>query len=532
MSTTTSVKQMKPIILGIIIGGILTFSATRFITLLETDQATTMVSQEKKPIYWVAPMDANYKKDKPGKSPMGMDLVPVYDDGGAGPNEGAGTIRILPDVINNLGVRTVTANYKSLHTEINTVGYVAYNEEKLVHINPRVQGWIEKLYVKSVGDRVKNNQPLYDIYSPELVNAQEELLLAIDRKNSRLIKAAENRLSALQLSKVAIEKLKETKKVQQRITFYSPQKGVVENLNVREGSFVKPGSTLMSIVDLSEVWVEAEVFERQAGQVKMATPATMTLDYLPGRTWEGQVDYIYPTLNAKTRTVKVRLRFDNEKGEFKPNMFAQIAIHTTDDEQALIIPKEALIRTGKQDRVVLALGEGSFKSVEVLVGRYGSESVEILKGLSDGEEVVSSAQFLLDSESSKSSDFKRMYYEISDKEPSQKVSDQDKSMKMSGSNSKVSSTSVSSATVNGTVVSAMLDHRMVTINREAIEKWGRAANIVDFIVDEKVDMTLFSKHAYVMFTFDIRDDNFIIVSAMAMTKADATLKNAANDQGE
>ncbi|MFT6209135.1 MAG: Cu(I)/Ag(I) efflux system membrane fusion protein, partial [Colwellia sp.] len=193
MSTTTSVKQMKPIILGIIIGGILTFSATRFITPLETDQATTMVSQEKKPIYWVAPMDANYKKDKPGKSPMGMDLVPVYDDGGAGPNEGAGTIRILPDVINNLGVRTVIANYKSLHTEINTVGYVAYNEDKLVHINPRVQGWIEKLYVKSVGDRVKNNQPLYDIYSPELVNAQEELLLAIDRKNSRLIKAAENR---------------------------------------------------------------------------------------------------------------------------------------------------------------------------------------------------------------------------------------------------------------------------------------------------------------------------------------------------
>jgi Cu(I)/Ag(I) efflux system membrane fusion protein len=423
--------------------------------------------------------------------------------------------------VNNLGVRTTTARYKALHTKINTVGYVTYNEDKLVHIHPRVQGWIEKLHVKATGDTVKKNQPLYDIYSPELVNAQEELLLALDRKNSRLITASENRLSALQLPKSAIEKLKKTKKVQQNITFYSPQNGVVENLNIREGFFVKPGSTLMAIGDLSDVWVEAEVFERQAGQVKNSTPVTMTLDYLPGKTWEGKVDYIYPTLDAKTRTVKVRLRFDNEEGEFKPNMFAQIAIHTTGDEQALLIPKEALIRTGNQDRVVLALGEGSFKSVEVSVGRYDSESVEILQGLSEGERVVSSAQFLLDSESSKSSDFKRMNHETA----------QDGSTQKDMGNSK---DSVSSATVNGTVVSVMADHRMVTIDREAILKWGREADRVDFIVDENVDIALFSNDAYVMFTFEIRDGNFIIVSAMAMDmpKTEPVIKDAANDKGE
>jgi Cu(I)/Ag(I) efflux system membrane fusion protein len=329
-------------------------------------------------------MDANYKRDKSGKSPMGMDLVPVYDDGGKGPDEGPGTIWISPDVVNNLGVRTSTASYKSLHTEINTVGYVTYNEDKLVHIHPRVEGWIEKLYVKAVGDPIKKNQPLYDIYSPALVNAQEELLLALDRKNNRLISAAENRLTALQLPKLAIEKLKKIKNVQQTITFYSPQNGVVETLKIREGFFVKPGSTLMTIVDLSEVWIEGEVFERQAGQVKTGIPITMTLDYLPGKTWQGQVDFIYPTLDPKTRTVKVRIRFKNENGDFKPNMFAQIAIHTTGNEQALLIPKEALIRTGNQDRVVLALGEGSFKSVAVRVGRYDSESVEILEGLNEG----------------------------------------------------------------------------------------------------------------------------------------------------
>lgn len=464
-------NNIKPIVIGMVIGGFLTFGVYSFMAPTNSGEASSVVTAEKKPLYWVAPMDANYKRDKPGKSPMGMDLVPVYDDGGKGPDEGPGTIRISPDVVNNLGVRTAIVSYKSLHTEINTVGYVTYDEDKLVHIHPRVQGWIEKLYVKAIGDPVKKGQPLYEIYSPELVNAQEELLLALDRKNSRLISAAENRLSALQLPKSSIVKLKKTKKVQQTITFYSPQNGVVENLKIREGFFVKPGSTLMSIGDLSEVWVEAEVFERQAGQVKTGTPVTMTLDYLPGKTWQGKVDYIYPTLDAKTRTVKVRLRFKNEEGEFKPNMFAQIAIHTTGDEQALLIPKEALIRTGNQDRVVLALGEGSFKSVAVSVGRYDSESVEILEGVHDGEKVVSSAQFLLDSESSKSSDFKRMNSDVDEADASMP----------------------SSVWVQASIESMMADHKMLTLAHEAIPEWEWPEMTMDFIASDSVDFSLLSE---------------------------------------
>jgi Cu(I)/Ag(I) efflux system membrane fusion protein len=533
MSKNIVHNNSKTIIIGMVIGSILTLGVYSFITPAKNEQAISAKTAEKKPLYWVAPMDANYMKDKPGKSPMGMDLVPVYDDDGKGPDAGVGTIRISADVENNLGVRTSIANFSSLHSEINTMGYITFDESKIVHIHPRVQGWIEKLYVKAVGDPVKQHQALYDIYSPELVNAQEELLLALERKNSRLITAAENRLMALQLPKSAIIKLKKTRQVQQKITFYAPQNGVVKTLNIREGFFVKPGTTLLSIADLSQVWLEAEVFERQVNQVKVGAPVTMTLDYLPGRTWQGQVDYIYPTLDAKTRTVKIRSSFSNEESEFKPSMFAQVVIHSISDKQALLIPQEALIRTGKQDRVVLALGEGSFKSIAVTVGRYDRNNVEILSGLDAGEKVVSSAQFLLDSESSKSSDFKRMHHESDQEGSDQEDSAQDKPSEMDMSNMNDSAAdTVSSATVNGTVVNVMLDHRMVTIDREAIVEWGRAADRVDFIVDDKVDMTLFSNNAYVMFTFEIREGNFIIVSAMTMPKTDAVMKNSANDKGE
>ncbi|NQZ81334.1 MAG: efflux RND transporter periplasmic adaptor subunit, partial [Colwellia sp.] len=278
-------------IIGVSVGGVATYSLFSNNTAGVDTHSTVEKKAANEPLYWVAPMDANYQRDKPGKSPMGMDLVPVYADDGKGPDEGVGTIRISSNVINNLGVRTVSAQYKPLHTQINTVGYIVYDEDKLVHIHPRVEGWIEKLYVKSIGDPVKKGQALYDIYSPELVNAQEELLLALERKNKRLIKAAENRLVALQLPQLAIKTLIKTRQVKQNITFYAPQKGVIENLKIREGFFVKPGSTLMSIGDLSEVWVEAEVFERQAALVKTDTPVTMTLDYIPGKSWQGKIDY-------------------------------------------------------------------------------------------------------------------------------------------------------------------------------------------------------------------------------------------------
>ncbi|MFT6310610.1 MAG: Cu(I)/Ag(I) efflux system membrane fusion protein [Porticoccus sp.] len=359
-----------------------------------------------KPSYWVAPMDANYRRDKPGKSPMGMDLIPVFKD----TDDDLGVVRISPDVINNLGVRTALVTRDVLRAEIRTVGYVKYDEDQLKHIHPRVEGWIENLYVKAAGDPITKNQPLYDLYSPQLVNAQEEYLLALSRNNNSLISASENRLKALQLSPSFINQLGKNKKVQQTITFDAPQDGVIDNLNIREGFFVKPGTTLMSIAVLDQVWVEAEIFERQAALVKIGLPVTMTVDYMQGHVWEGQVDYVYPTLDPKNRTARVRLRFENADKLLKPNMFTGVVIHRQSDAPTLLVPKQAVIRTGARNVVVQALGNGKFKSIEVELGASDGTNIAISKGLKEGETVVVSAQFLLDSESSKDSDFKRMDY--------------------------------------------------------------------------------------------------------------------------
>lgn len=365
--------------------------------------------EHKQPLYWVAPMDPNYRRDQPGKSPMGMDLIPVYQNEGSNADN-PGTITISPDVINNLGVRTAKVTRGTMQREINTVGYVQYDEDQLIHIHPRVEGWIEKLYVTAAGNPVRQGDPLYTLYSPQLVNAQEELLLALNRNNARLIKAAEDRLNALQIDSAIIAELKRDRTIKQTLTFYAPQTGVVDNLNIREGFFVKPGTTLMSVGTLNDVWVEAEIFERQAALVNVGLPVTMTLEYLPGRRWQGQVDYVYPTLDPKTRTARIRLRFSNDDQALKPNMFAQVAIYTDAAQDVLMIPRDAVIRTAKQDRVVLALGEGQFKSIAVELGHLNDQYAEIRKGLSAGEGVVTSAQFLLDSESSKSSDFRRLHH--------------------------------------------------------------------------------------------------------------------------
>ncbi len=465
---TITLKKTGPLLISALLGAALTVTA--YSLFVEGEQAPAAKSSERTPLYWVAPMDPNYTRDKPGKSPMGMDLIPVYDDGGSGSDTGPGTIKISPEVINNLGVRTALVARKPLHTEIKTVGYVQYDEDQLVLIHPRVEGWIEKLYVKAAGDPVKKDQPLYEIYSPALVNAQEELVIALGRNNARLIQAAEDRLKALRLPMNTIRDLKKTKKVTQTITIYAPKDGVVDNLNIREGFYVKPGTTLMSIGTLDQIWVEAEVFERQAFQVSVGLPVTMSLDYLPGKTWVGKVDYIYPALNAKTRTLKVRLRFDNENDELKPNMFAQVIIHAESSVDSLLIPKEAVIRSGSFDRVVLALGEGRFKSVKVKIGRFDVQSAEILSGLEAGENIVVSAQFLLDSESSKTSDFKRMNAK-SDEETAQ---------------SQTQTQAQTPVWVEATINSLMAGHRMINVSHEAIEEWQWPKMTMDFIVAEQV----------------------------------------------
>ncbi len=369
-------------------------------------EVAVVADAEPEPLYWVAPMDPNYRRDGPGKSPMGMDLVPVYAD--ADPDNAPGTVKVSSAVVNNLGVRTAPVTQTDWQSEIRTVGYVTYDEDRLLHIHPRVSGWVEKLYVKAAGDPVEQGQALYSLYSPELVNAQEELLIAVKRNNSALITAATERLRALQLDEDFIEKLRRRGKASQLVTFYASRSGVLNELQIREGFYVQPGTTMMSIGQLDEVWVEAEVFERQLIELQPGLAVTMTLDFLPSRQWHGQVDYVYPELDSKLRTARVRLRFANPDRLLKPNMFASVTIHGKPSSAVLTVPKEALIRAGSQNRVVRALGDGRFRSVAVDIGRSNASLMEVLGGLSAGDEVVTSGQFLLDSESSKNADFSRL----------------------------------------------------------------------------------------------------------------------------
>jgi Cu(I)/Ag(I) efflux system membrane fusion protein len=356
-------------------------------------------------LYWVAPMDPNFRRDEPGKSPMGMDLRPVYaDDVDAVP----GTVKIDPTVVNNLGVRSTAAEIGPLSRRIETVGYIGYDEDTLQHVHTRVDGWIETLATKATGDPVEKGQLLFELYSPTLVNAQQEYLATLASGNDMLQSASRDRLAALGVTGSEIERLQRERTASQRVRVYAEADGVIAHLGVREGIFVTPATEVMSVARLDRVWVLAEVFERQAAWVAPGQQAEVELDYLPGRKWQGTVDYVYPELDATTRTLKVRIRFDNEGEILRPNMFARVTLLGTATEPVVHVPREALIRGGDVDRVVLSLGDGRFRSQEVETGIESGDRVAIRVGLSAGDQIVTSGQFLIDSESDIESGLSRM----------------------------------------------------------------------------------------------------------------------------
>ncbi|MGD9020347.1 MAG: efflux RND transporter periplasmic adaptor subunit [Lysobacterales bacterium] len=370
----------------------------------ENAGATKAGPADREVLYWVAPMDASYRRDGPGKSPMGMDLVPVYADEAAAND----AVTISPAVENNLGVRTETAQMRPLSRHIEATAYVGLDETRISHIHTRVQGWIVNLEVNAAGKRVSEGDLLFELYSPELLNAQKEYLLALRRSDAQLLAGAEGKLRALGMIPADIAALRDSGEVLENIRFVASRDGIVATLNVRDGMHVQPHTTTMSLADLSSVWLQAEVFESQAGWVAAGQAAEARLDYLPGAVFAGQVDYVYPVLDAKTRTLRVRLRFDNPNEQLKPNMYARVSINSTVKPGALTIPREALIPAPGKDRVVLALGGGKFRVHEVLTGLESGEYVEVLAGISEGDRVVASAQFLLDSESSIAGSIRRL----------------------------------------------------------------------------------------------------------------------------
>ena len=353
----------------------------------------------KQVLYWYDPMYPQSKFDKPGKSPfMDMQLVPKY----AGEAADAGTVSISPRVVQNLGVRTAEARSGSLEQRFEAVGSIAYDERNVVQLQARAAGFVEKLHARAPLDPVAKGAPLVQILYPDWAGAQEEYLLLKKSESADarpLAQAARQRLLLLGMSEGEIAVVERDGKPRPRITLSAPVSGVIAELGVREGMTVTPGMTLFRIVDLSTVWVNAEVPETQAALVRPGSRVTAQVAAYPGAKFEGKVGAILPEVNAATRTLRTRIELANPGTRLKPGMFATLTF-SSGARQAVLVPSESVIRTGQRDVVILALGEGKFRAVPVEVGTESGGQSEIRKGLKPGDKVVLSGQFLIDSEAS------------------------------------------------------------------------------------------------------------------------------------
>lgn len=367
----------------------------------------------KKVKYWAAPMDPAYIRNEPGKSPMGMDLVPVYEEEGD-EKESASTIRIDPGTIQNMGVRMGRVERKQLVKYIRAFGNITYDERLIYAVNTKFNGWIEKLYVDFIGETVKKGQPLFDIYSPELVTAQEEYLLALEQNRNlkdssypsiregaqRLLNASRTRLRYWDLTEKQIKRIENTGIVQKTLTIFSPASGVIIKKNAFQGHHVKAGEHQYEIADLSNVWVDVEIYEYELPWIKKEMPAEMELSYIPGKIFTGKVLYVYPFLTAKTRTARLRLEFPNPDYQLKPDMYANVNLKSAISEDSLVIPQEAVIDSGVRKVVFVVLGKGKFQPREVKLGLEGNDhEFQVLEGLQENEQIVISGQFMFDSES-------------------------------------------------------------------------------------------------------------------------------------
>ncbi len=374
--------------------------------------AAAAAKKERKVKYWVDPMDPRNISDHPGKAPCGMDMVPVYET--EGEEAAPGTIAVDPNTLQSMGVRTAKVELRDLSRTIRAVGRVTYDERRLTVVNTKVNGWVDRLFVRVTGDPIRKGQPLLTIYSPELVSTQQEYLLALKNLKSvgqspfpelgesaqRLLAATKRRLEYWDISPGQIDTLAKTGQVKKDLTLTSPVNGIVMKRMVTQGQMVQAGMPLLEVADLSEVWVEADIYEYELPWVKVGQPAQMTLSYLPDETFQGKVLYIYPYLSGATRTAKVRLAFPNPGLKLKPDMFAQVALKSPLPQAVVAVPGEAVLDSGERQLVFLALGKGRFEPRQVKLGVEGDDGWrQVTEGLKGGEEVVTSAQFLLDSES-------------------------------------------------------------------------------------------------------------------------------------
>ena len=363
------------------------------------------------PLFYRNPMNPEVTSPVPAKDHMGMDYIPVFaDDDETGPD---GTVSIDPVTVQNIGVRTAVAEAGTISREIHTLGRVDYDEQRITRLHPKTQGWIEELRIGTTGEAIDNDEILLSIYSPQLVSSQREFLLALNnletlgkspfedvrRGAAELVDTSLERLRLMDVPEHQIQELKESREVTKLLHIHSPANGIVVNVGIRKGQFVTPLTEMYMIADLSSVWVFVDIFEEELPWVRVGDEAEMRVSAIPGTVLTGKLTYIYPYQESKTRTIKARLEFDNKDLLLKPNMFADVTIHASPRKNVVMVPSEAIVRSGLREQVFVVRAPGKFEPRPVEIGLSGGGFTEIRSGISDGEKVVVSAQFLIDSES-------------------------------------------------------------------------------------------------------------------------------------
>ena len=345
--------------------------------------------------YYKSTMMLGEISQTPRKDSMGMDMVPVYEG-----EEETNAITVDPATVQKMGVRTATVTKGPLRRVIRTVGSIDYNETALADVTTKFRGWIEKLYVDSTGKQVHKGEPLFDIYSPELYSAQNEYVLALNQGSGGLKASARQKLKLFDITDDQIAELEKTRQPQRTLRVDAPIDGIVVEKMVVQGQMVEAGMKLYRLADLSIVWVQSQIYEQDLALLKLGQEAEVSLSYLPDRKFTGRITYIYPTVDEKTRTARLRMEFHNPGLFLKPGMFATVELHVDLEPSALLVPETAVLRSGDRNTVFVALQNGRFEPHTVTLGARGeNDTYQVLSGLNDGERVVTSGQFMLDSES-------------------------------------------------------------------------------------------------------------------------------------
>lgn len=433
-----------------------------------TETSVVAQTSARKILYYRNPMGLPDTSPVPKKDAMGMDYIPVYE--GDEP-ENPGLVSLTPERIQTLGVKTETVAQHAFSPELRAAGQIEINERLSYVIAPKFGGWIERLYADTTGQAVRKGEALFEVYSPELLSAQQEHALA--QAGVREMKGADEpaRAGALQLLQSSAARLKNwdmsnVRASGNRMVFHAPANGVVLEKRAIQGMKFMPGETLYRMADLSSVWAVAEIAEQDAGQVHTGDSARILVTALPGEAFEGKVDFIYPVLNPATRTVRVRLEIANPQGLLKPAMFVQAELTPQLEKQALAIPVSAVIDDGMHQTVLVRIGKGRFEPRQVGTGQRDREYIEITAGLSEGEVVVTRANFLLDSESN----LRAALGNMSPAGAAQESSEQDKPRKAEASHAKPAA---SVGHVAAGVLHAINDDGSVSVTHDPIAslKW-------------------------------------------------------------